>query len=296
MNTVVRCWTLAQAGGGAFVSYNAVKEKKYVLIVEDDPEIRSIYQDLFSDIEVDGKPVIFIEAIDGREGIQKILMQNFSCILTDLNMPRVVGDEVIAAARRSPYNKNTPLLVITGYPNEKLSEDFDHLTQIAKPFKPDDLIKMIQTQLRLGPVNKRISGKKFQLVIEESIKLVGNWLGNQVKSEGKRPVYPNSESVAGECLVFRINLNSESHYFGLTFGPEVAQMVSSLPWRDQVQKLVTSISARFKEPDTTRVEVETEWLKSGTQLTTSALVAGRKAIAEKISHNGQWIECLAFQP
>jgi CheY-like chemotaxis protein len=67
---------------------------KFVLVVEDDDEIRSL---IVSSLKAESAdvPLTVVEARDGREAIQFAGRQEFHCVVTDLNMPRTSGQELI---------------------------------------------------------------------------------------------------------------------------------------------------------------------------------------------------------
>jgi len=53
----------------------------------------------------------FIEAADGRDGIEKYKVHNPDVIITDLLMPQMSGQELIKAVREG--DKNVPIIVLS---------------------------------------------------------------------------------------------------------------------------------------------------------------------------------------
>jgi putative nucleotidyltransferase with HDIG domain len=118
-----------------------------ILIVDDEPLIRSALKDILSGIggyEVD-------VAVNGMEGLNKIRREEFDIIFTDLTMPKVNGMDLLRETRR--INSSIPVVVITGFSTIEnavfaMKEGaYDFLT---KPFKIDRVISLA----------KRITGEK----------------------------------------------------------------------------------------------------------------------------------------
>ena len=91
-----------------------------------------------------------IEAVDGQDALAKLATQKVDLLLTDLNMPKLDGIEVIKGVRRSALNKFIPIVMLT-------TESQDHQKAagkaagasgwIVKPFKPDQLTGVIKKLL-----------------------------------------------------------------------------------------------------------------------------------------------------
>ncbi|MFA5074323.1 MAG: HD domain-containing phosphohydrolase [Nitrospirota bacterium] len=80
-----------------------------ILIVDDDPVIRSLLSDL---LESSGDYCIEI-ARDGREGIDKVRDQEYDVVFTDLSMPQVTGIDFIKEAKK--IRPELSVVVITGH-------------------------------------------------------------------------------------------------------------------------------------------------------------------------------------
>jgi len=79
-----------------------------VLIVDDDPVMRDALREAITKIGYES-----VVASDGVEAVDKIGNHEFSAVVTDMNMPRVNGLELIQKLRQSVAD--LPVLVITGY-------------------------------------------------------------------------------------------------------------------------------------------------------------------------------------
>jgi two-component system chemotaxis response regulator CheY len=87
------------------------------------------------------------EAVDGKDGLEKLGKQKFDLIVTDLNMPQIDGIQMITAVRQLPGYGFTPILMLT---TESQAEKKDAGRKagatgwIVKPFNADQLIAVVQ--------------------------------------------------------------------------------------------------------------------------------------------------------
>lgn len=81
---------------------------KKLLIVEDEPILREMYQDKFSH---EGYTVITAE--NGRVGLEKLVEYKPDIILLDLMMPVMDGEAMLRRLRELPEYKSIPVLVLT---------------------------------------------------------------------------------------------------------------------------------------------------------------------------------------
>jgi CheY-like chemotaxis protein len=78
-----------------------------ILIIDDEPQIRKMLQDLF---EEEGYDVLTAE--DGELGLRLYRQQSIDLIITDLIMPEKEGIEVIREIRKD--NPDTKIIAISG--------------------------------------------------------------------------------------------------------------------------------------------------------------------------------------
>ena len=128
---------------------------KFVLIVEDDDEIRNM---IVSSLKAEclDVPVMIVEARDGREAIQFAGRQEFHCVVTDLNMPRTSGQELIRVLLGETLNANTPTVVVSAGVDDAFLAEFQGVRTMAKPFDPAHLSQMILREIKLGRMDERI--------------------------------------------------------------------------------------------------------------------------------------------
>jgi DNA-binding response OmpR family regulator len=114
----------------------------YVLVVDDEPAVRSLLQAVLED---EGMQV---EAVaDGASAIQVAAAREPSLVILDLHLPVLAGTEV--AARLSALYDSVPLIILTG--DEGLADALLGRTATAylrKPFDLDDLLAAVRTALQ----------------------------------------------------------------------------------------------------------------------------------------------------
>jgi CheY-like chemotaxis protein len=114
-----------------------------VLIVDDDPSIRFIIKMI---LEKDGHEVI--EAGHGAAALDLIsLLQRLPDLLvTDLMMPVMDGEELIASLRSAPTTAAIPIVVVSGNADAALGLKTSGLVEavVSKPFDPTALTRCIQ--------------------------------------------------------------------------------------------------------------------------------------------------------
>ena len=116
---------------------------KRILIIEDDPEIIKLLELHLSDVSY-----ATTMAMDGEEGLQLALQNDYELILLDLTLPSLDGVEV---CRRLRATKNTPVIMLTAK-----SEEIDRVLGLeigaddymTKPFSIRELLARIKAVLR----------------------------------------------------------------------------------------------------------------------------------------------------
>jgi len=121
-----------------------MNEKKRILIVDDDTEIRELLE---FDIASSG---YFVDtAVDGMDGLNKILNNKYDLILLDVMMPKMNGFDVCKNLRQAKIT--TPVLMLTakGTIIDKTS-GFDSGADdyLVKPFDIQEVLLRIRVLLR----------------------------------------------------------------------------------------------------------------------------------------------------
>lgn len=124
-------------------SWHTSKGVETVLLADDNPEIRSIIGDILS---ISG--YIVIEAVDGKDGIEKFVehQDKIALLVLDMVMPRKNGREAYEEIRR--IKPDIKALFISGYARDVILDEWAHrdvtVEYLAKPFFPKELLQKIR--------------------------------------------------------------------------------------------------------------------------------------------------------
>jgi two-component system chemotaxis response regulator CheY len=113
-----------------------------ILIVDDSDTIR---QELVEVLSSEGYTVI--SAVDGQDGIDKANENQFDLIITDYNMPKKTGLDLVKELKINDNYKNINILMLTtevGSDLKKQAKEAGLRAWIVKPFQKDNLLKVIQ--------------------------------------------------------------------------------------------------------------------------------------------------------
>ncbi|MDQ7977973.1 hybrid sensor histidine kinase/response regulator [Paraburkholderia sp. SARCC-3016] len=83
-------------------------QRKQVLIVEDSLTVRELERKL---LEKRGYAVTI--AVDGMDGWNALRAASFDLVVTDIDMPRMDGIELVTMIRRDPQLKSTPVMIVS---------------------------------------------------------------------------------------------------------------------------------------------------------------------------------------
>ena len=116
-----------------------------ILVVDDETSIRDLLAKTLamSDYDVD-------VAADGRAAIDRMRLNNYDLLITDVRMPGMDGLTVIREARR--YKANLPVIVITGFSTESTAIEALNLGvagYLTKPFQRRQVLSKVAKALGL---------------------------------------------------------------------------------------------------------------------------------------------------
>lgn len=121
---------------------------KTVLVVEDDPWIRSLMADLLT-----GEGYSVVQAADGKAGMDLAEEHNPDVILLDLAMPEKSGLDVLQELKSSRPTSDIPVIVVSAYAMLMMGSDARRADGvIQKPFDLADLLAQVEqaTEKRHG--------------------------------------------------------------------------------------------------------------------------------------------------
>jgi DNA-binding response OmpR family regulator len=132
-----------------------------LLLVEDDTTYRKIIK---SSLEITGKYTIY-EAKNGLEGYESFKSLNLDIIVTDIDMPKVSGLEMIDLIRR--VNENIPIIIASAMIRpDQIKEGFEHDIDgfVKKPYSTDELDGTIKSVFKRIKPNSRLREEDVKFI------------------------------------------------------------------------------------------------------------------------------------
>jgi DNA-binding response OmpR family regulator len=117
-----------------------------ILVVDDDPAIRSLVSDA---LEIEGYEVRVAE--DGFSGLRAIEAHRPDCVLLDVMMPGLDGHQVLQRIRAAEAGSTLPVVMLTAYSDDSnawqaWTEGVDYF--LAKPFDAEELLRYLDYLFR----------------------------------------------------------------------------------------------------------------------------------------------------
>ena len=117
---------------------------KTIMTVDDSPSVRQVIGFTLRNAGYD-----VIEATDGQDALAR-LKGPVHLVLTDLNMPKMDGIELIRNLRGNPVYKYTPVIMLTTESQDtkkQAGKAAGATGWIVKPFSPPDLLAVLKRVL-----------------------------------------------------------------------------------------------------------------------------------------------------
>jgi CheY-like chemotaxis protein len=124
------------------------KEKKSILIVDDEPGFHHMFRFLLEPMGIDVS-----SAYDGLEGLESFKKGHFDLILSDVHMPKMPGPELFDRIREI---KPDQLVIVMSsgsdpdYNFEKEAQNKGAVACLYKPFEVNQIIDVIEKALNKG--------------------------------------------------------------------------------------------------------------------------------------------------
>jgi len=128
-----------------------VARPRRVLIVDDDALARRILSDAFAE-----RGFETLAATDGDAGLRTIL--DLDAVVTDVHMPGLSGDALVAAVRQAGGEAELVLVVVTADPTRELVHRFGDAgadAVVSKASGPETVVAEVEQALRLRSSTKR---------------------------------------------------------------------------------------------------------------------------------------------
>ena len=134
-----------------------IKQKKKILLIEDDIFIRDLYvrileQDKFSVVTAD----------DGEMGLQKVEEETFDLILLDIMLPKLNGIEFLRRIKTNQKLKKIPIFLVTNLGQESIIKEAFNLGAIGYFLKAQSLPQDISNHLKQFFATGEISSSVLQ--------------------------------------------------------------------------------------------------------------------------------------
>ncbi len=142
------------------------KEKKSILIVDDDKAILKSLKDI---LESEGYSVDTAET--GREAIKKSEAQFYNLALLDIKLPDMEGTKLLTKMHRA--TPRMMKIMVTGHASlenavESLNLGAD--AYIVKPVNPENLLKVVEEKLREQKEAEKMTEEKVTEWIEDRVR------------------------------------------------------------------------------------------------------------------------------
>lgn len=119
-----------------------VPAMKRILTIDDSKTIRDMLRMTLVDAGFE-----VLQAEDGQEGCEVMDKESVDLVITDINMPRMNGYDVVRNLRARPELKGLPILVLTTESDtdkKNLAREAGATGWMVKPFDPDRLIATVR--------------------------------------------------------------------------------------------------------------------------------------------------------
>lgn len=142
---------------------------KNILVVDDESSQLALSKELIKSTGMNCET-----SLNGEEALQKLMKNSFHLVLTDIQMPRMGGFELLNEMKKNPKTDNIPVIAISGRTNVT-SEEYakaGFAGNILKPYKPTDLLLKIGEILKVHfekkeNINKIFPDGKTEYSLEE---------------------------------------------------------------------------------------------------------------------------------
>lgn len=129
----------------ALLATKMLSQRERLLVVDDSAAIRHLVSDC---LKRQGFQVT--TAVDGQDGLEKALESKPELILTDYDMPRMTGFELVVALRRDERTRDIPLVMLTARDTKRDQAQMRAAglnSYLVKPFGTDKCIALVERVL-----------------------------------------------------------------------------------------------------------------------------------------------------
>jgi two-component system chemotaxis response regulator CheY len=119
---------------------------KRILTIDDSKTIRDMLKMTLLDAGFE-----VLQAVDGQDGVEVFAKEPVDLVITDINMPKMDGYEVIRHIRGRSEYKSTPILVLTTeseLEKRNIAREAGATGWMVKPFDPEQMVATINKVVR----------------------------------------------------------------------------------------------------------------------------------------------------
>ncbi len=88
-----------------------------------------------------------LQAVDGQDGVEVLSRETVDLVITDINMPKMNGYEVVRHLRDNPAYDGLPILVLTTESDtdkKNIAREAGATGWMVKPFDPERLVATVR--------------------------------------------------------------------------------------------------------------------------------------------------------
>jgi len=123
-----------------------------ILVVDDDPSVRSLLEDFFTPL---GYRVITTD--NGREALHVAPREKPDVILLDVIMPGMDGAQICKALRANKETELIPVIMMTGFAGTVIDVSRSAPDDLVmKPFRLPDLLTRVRAIIPIRPLTNRL--------------------------------------------------------------------------------------------------------------------------------------------
>ena len=109
-----------------------------VLLVEDDPALRSLYR---ATLQLEGFVVVAVE--DGVDALRHLEAAPPAAVVLDLDLPRLGGLDVSRELKGRDDTREVPIIIVTGTDTSDL-DPRDYACILRKPLDPETIVTAVR--------------------------------------------------------------------------------------------------------------------------------------------------------
>lgn len=217
-----------------------MENKQHILIVDDDPEIRSLLDEYLSDNGFDTSTLP-----DGSK-LEELLNQgHIDLVILDVMLP---GEDGYSLCRQYRAKYNTPIIMLTAR-----SDDIDRIIgleigaddYLAKPFNPRELVARIKAIFRIMGTSLETNKTSESIAVENNFYFGNLYLDTQRRqlSNKEGVVIPISNA---DYKLLKIFLEKPNRILSRDFLLDVTQGREAMPFDRAIDVQVSRLRQRLK--------------------------------------------------